>query len=122
MRVLAVDDDPLVLLNTLAMLEELGHEPIEATSGTKALDILSQDEKIELVVTDQAMPHMTGMQLVETLRQKWPRLKVVMATGYSELPAESQASFIKLAKPFAQNDLARAIKEAPSVGKITQRS
>ena len=124
MRVLAVDDDPLVLLNTLAMLEELGHEPIEATSGTKALDILSQDEKIDLVVTDQAMPHMTGMQLVETLRQKWPGLKVVIATGYAELPADSQASFIKLAKPFGQNDLARAIKDAPIVGvdKTTQRS
>jgi hypothetical protein len=72
MRVLAVDDDPLVLLNTLAMLEDLGHEPVEATSGAKALDILSGGEKIDLVVTDQAMPHMTGMQLVETIRTKWP--------------------------------------------------
>jgi CheY-like chemotaxis protein len=116
MRVLAVDDDPLVLLNTLAMLEELGHEPVEATSGAKALDILAQDAKIDLVVTDQAMPHMTGMQLVETLREKWPQLRVVIATGYAELPADSRASFFKLAKPFGQNDLARAIKDAPIVG------
>jgi CheY-like chemotaxis protein len=116
MRVLAVDDDPLVLLNTLAMLEELGHEPVEATSGAKALDILSQDEKIDLVVTDQAMPHMTGMQLVESLRERWPQLRVVIATGYAELPSDSRASFTKLAKPFGQNDLARAIKDAPIVG------
>ena len=115
MRVLAVDDDPLVLLNTLAMLEELGHEPVEATSGAKALDILSQGEKIDLVVTDQAMPHMTGMQLVETLREKWPQLRVVIATGYAELPADSPASFTKLGKPFGQHDLARAIKDAPIV-------
>jgi CheY-like chemotaxis protein len=116
MRVLAVDDDPLVLLNTLAMLEELGHEPVEATSGAKALDILSQDEKIDLVVTDQAMPHMTGMQLVETIRDKWPQVRAVIATGYAELPADSRVSFTKLAKPFGQNDLARAIKDAPIVG------
>jgi PAS domain S-box-containing protein len=124
MRVLAVDDDPLVLLNTLAMLEELGHEPVEATSGAKALDILAQDAKIDLVVTDQAMPHMTGTQLVETLREKWPQLRVVIATGYAELPADSRASFFKLAKPFGQNDLARAIKDAPIVGvdKSIQRS
>ena len=116
MRVLAVDDDPLVLLNTLAMLEELGHEPVEAASAAKALDILSSGQKIDLVVTDQAMPHMTGMQLVETIREKWPQLRVVIATGYAELPANSLASFIRLAKPFGQNDLARAIKEAPTVG------
>ena len=115
MRVLAVDDDPLVLLNTLAMLEELGHEPVEATSGAKALDILSGGEKIDLVVTDQAMPHMTGMQLVETIRKNWPQLRVVIATGYAELPTDSPASFIKLAKPFGQKDLARAIKDAPTV-------
>jgi CheY-like chemotaxis protein len=98
------------------MLEDLGHEPVEATSGAKALEILAQDAKIDLVVTDQAMPHMTGVQLVETLREKWPQLKVVIATGYAELPADSRASFTKLAKPFGQNDLARAIKDAPIVG------
>ena len=120
MRVLAVDDDPLVLLNTIAMLEELGHEPVEATSGAKALDILSRDEKIDLVVTDQAMPHMTGLELVESLREKWPQLRVVIATGYAELPSGSGASFTKLAKPFGQNDLARAIEDAPIVGVRTQ--
>ena len=101
---------------TVAMLEELGHEPVEAASAAKALDILSSGQKIDLVVTDQAMPHMTGMQLVETIREKWPQLRVVIATGYAELPANSLASFIRLAKPFGQNDLARAITEAPTVG------
>jgi PAS domain S-box-containing protein len=118
MRVLAVDDDPLVLLNTLAMLEELGHEPVEAMSGAKALDILSQDENIDVVVTDQAMPHMTGMQLVESLRERWPELRVVIATGYAELPSDSRASFTKLSKPFGQNDLARALRDAPIVGGV----
>jgi CheY-like chemotaxis protein len=116
MRVLAVDDDPLVLLNTLAMLEELGHDPVEASSGANALNILSQDQTFDLVVTDQAMPHMTGMQLVEIIREKWPQLRVVIATGYAEVPVDSRASFTKLAKPFGQNDLARAINDAPIVG------
>ena len=98
------------------MLEELGHEPVEATSGVKALDALSQDGQIDLVVTDQAMSQMTGMQLIENLRERWPHLRAVIATGYAELPSDSPASFTKLAKPFGQNDLARALRDAPIVG------
>ena len=98
------------------MLEDLGHEPVEATSGALALDILSGDNKIDLVVTDQAMPHMTGMQLAETIRKEWPQVRVVIATGYAELPADGPVSFTKLAKPFGQYDLANAIKDAPIVG------
>src|SRR6185437_12695991 len=65
LKILAVDDDALVLLNTTAMLEELGHSVREAYSAKDALDILREDSSIELLITDQAMPQMTGMQLAE---------------------------------------------------------
>ena len=55
--VLAVDDDYLVLTNTVAMLEDLGHKGVAASSAKEALDILRQGEPIDLVVTDQAMPY-----------------------------------------------------------------
>ena len=57
--VVAVDDDPLVLLNTVGMLEDLGHEAFSASSGKQALEILRREDRVDVVVTDQAMPHMT---------------------------------------------------------------
>jgi hypothetical protein len=62
LRILAVDDDDLVLMNTTAMLEDLGHVVLEAHSGAQALQILRM-EAIDLLVTDQDMPNMTGLQL-----------------------------------------------------------
>jgi CheY-like chemotaxis protein len=105
--VVAVDDDSLVLMNTASMLEDLGHKVFEASSGREALDILRREKTIDLVISDQAMPYMTGLQLAEAIKIEWPRLPIILATGYSELP--SGADLPKLAKPFLQHDLAKAI-------------
>lgn len=110
--VLAVDDDSLVLLNTSAMLEDLGHKVFEASRGHKALEILEREKGIDLVITDQAMPGMTGLQLAEAIRERRPTLPVIIATGYAELPAALDQIFIKLPKPFFQHDLTSAIVSA----------
>ena len=109
--VLAVDDDSLVLMNTAAMLEDLGHTVFEASSGQQALDVLRRAERIDLVVTDQAMPRMTGIQLAEAMRAERPNLPIILATGYAELPPGSDTTLPRLAKPFRQEDLAQAIAE-----------
>lgn len=111
LRILAVDDDALVLMNTVAVLEELGHDVLEAGSGIRALEILRSGELIDVVVTDQAMPHMTGLELASAIHEEWPQVKLVLATGYGELPTRSQFRFAKLSKPFLEKDLARAITE-----------
>jgi PAS domain S-box-containing protein len=118
--VLAVDDDPLVLTNTVAMLEELGHTAIEASSGKRALEILGEDNSIDLIVTDQAMPEMTGAELARTIRAKWPKLSIVLATGFAETPADSIA-LPRLSKPFTQAELAEKIaqhKQADKKGQL----
>jgi PAS domain S-box-containing protein len=107
--VLAVDDDPLVLMNTAAMLEDLGHTVLEAASGKQALELLHRTEKMDLVITDQAMPQMTGTQFAEAARAERPELPIIIATGYAELPPNSDSSLPKLNKPFLQEDLANAI-------------
>ncbi|HEX4272783.1 MAG TPA: response regulator, partial [Rhizomicrobium sp.] len=108
LNVLAVDDDRLVLFNTTAMLEDLGHSVMEAVSGEDALDLLRQ-HKFDLVITDQAMPRMTGMQLIEAIREEWPGLPVILATGYAEIPGGVQVKAPKLNKPFTEKDLAQAV-------------
>jgi PAS domain S-box-containing protein len=110
--VLAVDDDFLVLMSTTAMLEEQGHTVIEAASGRQALDILRREQTVDLVITDQAMPQMTGAQLVEAIRVEWPELPIVLATGYAELPPGTDPDLPKLTKPFQEHDLAEIIADA----------
>jgi CheY-like chemotaxis protein len=112
LTVLAVDDDALVLMNTVAMLEDLGHTAFEATASRQALEILRANEGIDLVITDHAMPGMTGSALAEAIKAEWPDLPVVLATGYAELPDGSGAGLPRLSKPFFQADLARAVASA----------
>jgi CheY-like chemotaxis protein/anti-sigma regulatory factor (Ser/Thr protein kinase) len=109
MTILAVDDDSLVLTNTAAMLEDLGCEVIEASSGEQALRILRRAKKVDLVITDQLMPGMIGTQLIDAIRSEWPHLRVILATGYAELPPGTDPNLPRLAKPYLQEDLRRAI-------------
>jgi len=107
--VLAVDDDALVLMNTVGMLEDLGHVVFQAYSGTEALDILRREASVDVVITDQAMPKMTGTQLAKAVRKEWPEMQVVLATGYAEIKPEEEMGLPKLSKPFFEGDLAAAL-------------
>ena len=113
MSILAVDDDPLVLMNTVMMLEDMGHAVVEVGSAAKALAVL-EEKKIDLVVTDQAMPKMTGSQLADAIKERWPHIPIVLATGYSELPPGARADLLWLSKPFSEQQLDDAIARAVS--------
>ena len=109
--VLAVDDDELVLTNTLAMLDDLGHTGISAASGKNALEILRQKALVDLVITDYAMPQMTGLQLAAAIKQEWPDLQVIIATGFAEMDeAEIEPRLPRLAKPFTEAELANELE------------
>jgi CheY-like chemotaxis protein len=110
LTILAVDDDALILLNMVAMLEDLGHTVLEASSGPQALEVLRGTPSIDLVITDQAMPRMTGLELLAAIRTERPDLPVILASGYAELPPGSDT--FRLPKPFMQYDLARAVMNA----------
>lgn len=110
--VLVVDDDPLVLMNTADLLTDLGHRAIEAESGAAALELLAAREDIALLVTDQAMPGMTGAELIAQARLLRPGLPIILATGYGEVPEDTAAQLLRLNKPFTQADLHRAVAEA----------
>jgi CheY-like chemotaxis protein len=111
LRILAVDDDALVLLNTVMLLEEHGHTVRSAYSGKEALEIV-QSTEIDLVVTDQGMPGMTGLELIEAARRIRPGLPGLVATGYAELPATTPKQQTRLSKPFLGQQLLDAVEEA----------
>lgn len=106
--ILVVDDDPLIAMTTVDMLEDLGHRACEASSGEAALDMLAADPSIALVITDHAMPGMTGVELARRARERRPGLPVLLATGYGASMADDPA-LPRLTKPFLQRDLSRAV-------------
>jgi signal transduction histidine kinase len=108
-RIIVVDDDPLILSSTAAMLEDLGHVVLEAGSAARALEMLRADAKVDFVLTDYAMPAMTGAELAEVVRRQWPWMPVVLASGYADLRETENLPRRRLGKPFSQADLARCI-------------
>jgi PAS domain S-box-containing protein len=109
LSILAVDDDSLVLANVTVMLEDLGHKVLAVGSGARAIEEIESMPAIDVVITDQAMPVMTGLQLIEILRARRPGLPVILATGYAELPPALSPSIGRLSKPFTQRALAQAL-------------
>jgi CheY-like chemotaxis protein/two-component sensor histidine kinase len=107
--VLVVDDDALVAGATVAMLEDLGHTVLEANSGERALEILAEKRGVDVVITDQSMPGMTGLQLAQRIRERWSDMPIVLVTGHADLADDSGLDLPSLAKPFRQEDLAEAL-------------
>jgi PAS domain S-box-containing protein len=109
--VLLVDDDGLVLTNTAALLEDLGHFVVATTSAAEALDALEVHPDIDVVVTDQAMPQMTGSELARRVGERRPGLPIVLATGFADPDAE-KSRLPRLKKPFTQEQLREALMRA----------
>jgi PAS domain S-box-containing protein len=112
LRVLAVDDDYLVLMNVTTMLEDLGHQVVEASSAADALAALAAGPPVDLVITDHAMPKMTGADMITALRVDHPAMPIILASGYADIPGGPPADVVRLPKPFNQNALAAAIAQA----------
>jgi signal transduction histidine kinase len=107
--ILLVDDDPLVTQSTVGMLQELGHRVLVAPSGASAFDVIRQDSQLDLVITDHAMPGMTGMELAGRIRAVRPKLPIVLATGYAQLPGGPPPEVPRIDKPYRLEDLALVI-------------
>jgi CheY-like chemotaxis protein len=104
-RILVVDDDPLIAMSTVDMLEDLGHTVIRANSGKRALELLESEQAVDVLMTDHAMPGMTGVELADIARRKWPNLRVLLATGYADLPRHEKTDLPRLSKPYHQAQL-----------------
>ncbi|MEA2744129.1 MAG: hypothetical protein QOG25_2500 [Acetobacteraceae bacterium] len=112
LRVLLVDDDILVSMGAADMLLDLGHSVTEAQSGAQALKLLETDSPFDIVVTDYAMPGMNGFELAQRIKGSNPRLPIILATGYAELPTDRSIEFGHLSKPYTASALAAALEKA----------
>jgi CheY-like chemotaxis protein/two-component sensor histidine kinase len=110
--VLLVDDDELVLSSAAAIIEDLGYHVIAVDSGEAALRIIDSPTEIDVLMTDQAMPEMTGLQLAQATAEKRPDLPVILASGFAEMETNSAHGCRRLPKPFRRAELAEALAAA----------
>ena len=107
-RVLVVDDVDLLREFTKAFLETTGLTVLLAASGVEAVKVLeTETEPVDLVLTDYNMPGMNGVELIEQVATRWPKIKFVLASGYLDGTTRQRilatgASI--LSKPYDLND------------------
>lgn len=109
--ILVVDDEPIILLGTCALLTSLGHIVVRANSGAAALERLAEHPEVSLILTDLQMANMTGVELGREAIRLRPELAVIIATGRSDLSEEERHGFGMIAKPFTREELARIVED-----------
>ncbi|MBU1277097.1 MAG: response regulator [Proteobacteria bacterium] len=115
LQVLLLDDEPIVGRRLKPALAKIGCEVEVFENPEQALIRLGQKE-FDVVVTDIRMDEIDGMQVLQFVRERWPRTNVIMITGYAMMSLAREAmekgAFDFIAKPFKPDDLRRVIAKA----------
>jgi CheY-like chemotaxis protein len=110
--VLIVDDNPNMSTLLAEMLEVFDYESVRASDGSEALEELEKGN-FSMVITDMRMPNMTGLELLEKVKEKYPKLPVVLISGYSVDENTVDGGGFKpdgfLAKPFMMSDIEKLL-------------
>lgn len=116
-RILVVDDEPIVCDSIRMLLTFDGHSVRMARNAQEALEIFEPSE-IDILITDYAMPGMSGAELATAIRRISPDLRVILVTAYAEMLDSWGADLSNVdcvvSKPFRLQDLRRALSDAVS--------
>lgn len=112
MRVLIVEDDPLVSSLMCNAVEAMDHEPVVVASSEAAMDILASAEQVDVLLTDVMLYGISGIELAERSRAMRPATSVILMSGYPADTFTIPAHCHFLGKPFAISDLARLLGTA----------
>ena len=111
--VLVVEDEMLLRMRAVDMVEDAGYVPVEAVDADEALTILQSRSDIALLFSDIQMPgSMSGLQLALAVHERWPRIKIILASGQlklskSEIPENSRF----FGKPLDSGEMIAEIRE-----------
>lgn len=123
-RILVVEDEFLLLLLLEGILTDLGHEATLCGCCADALARMQQQPSFDLAIIDLGLPDGDGAELIAALWARAPKTKVIVSTGYSDLPpalepAQRAGRLILLTKPYGPIDLERAIQRL--LGRVRRR-
>ena len=109
--ILLVDDEPLVRMGVALLLEELDYSVLQASTAAQALDLLSENPDVGILMTDFRMPDCDGLEMIARAKEVSPSIKAILMTGYS---ADDDRFAVcdapRLAKPFGISELDQALK------------
>ncbi|MCP3951694.1 MAG: response regulator, partial [Desulfobacterales bacterium] len=115
-QILLVDDEEAIVLMEKQMLEGFGYSVVSRTSSVEALEAFRSDPgKFDLVISDMAMPNMSGDQLASELIIIRPDIPILLCTGFSERISGERATTLGikgfLMKPVVMKELSKMIRE-----------
>jgi PAS domain S-box-containing protein len=116
-RVLVVEDEAELLALASSLFRSIGYDVLTASNAADAQLIIERDPAaVDIVFTDVVMPGMSGVQLAQWLKERHPRIRVVLTSGFPQLQLASDhelvASYVFVDKPYRLPDLARALRTA----------
>jgi CheY-like chemotaxis protein len=113
-KVLVVEDNPNMSGLLADMLEVFEVESVSASDGVEALNIVN-DQDFSMVISDLRMPNMTGTELLIAVKEKYPKMPVVLISGYSIDAADDETVSLRadgfLSKPFKMNELQEVLNQ-----------
>lgn len=114
-NVLIVDDEEVVRLSHLRSLEDADCNTRAAEDGGRAIQLM-EEHPIDVVLLDLRMPGLDGMDVLKTIKQRWPDSEVVVITGYPSIDTAKKAvrlgAYNYLTKPVGPDDLVKAANDA----------
>jgi response regulator RpfG family c-di-GMP phosphodiesterase len=114
--ILFIDDEANILSALKRLFRPLGYNIFTAKSGAQALAILEK-EPVDIVISDMRMPQMTGAEVLERIRGKWPDMVRILLTGYADITSTIAAInrgeiYRYIAKPWDDNDIVLIVRDA----------
>lgn len=113
-KILVIDDEAIVRASCERVLSPEGYSVVVVPGGADALECLSR-EHFDLVLSDLKMPDMDGLEVLRSIKERWPQTAVVLVTGYGSDPTALQAiqdgASEYLEKPFTPEDIVRVVKK-----------
>jgi CheY-like chemotaxis protein len=118
MKILVVEDEPLIRLGLASAVEDAGYAVIEAANADEAILRIVADEEVRLVVTDVDMPGtMDGIRLAHYIRKRWPPIQLLVISGKVGLiPGQLPTGARFMSKPYQEPQLLTTIEALMSAG------
>jgi two-component system cell cycle sensor histidine kinase/response regulator CckA len=112
-NVLVVEDESAIRQLVVRILDREGYQVIAAADPREALDLLAHHPEIDVVLTDVMLPHMSGRELLQEIRRRYPHMRIILMSGYVEEQVDIDVPYLE--KPFTPKELIAKLKSMSPV-------